>query len=412
MYRQSDLSFTFQPLASKVGFEVVSFTLDEAVSQPFQLNLELVSYEDNVDFGHVLDKPALFTLWAGTRPLRYVHGVVSTFTQGETGFCRTRYRAVVEPLLARANLRSNWRIFQQKTVVQILETMLKRQGINWYAFKSIDTHQPREFCVQAGETDLAFIARLAAEEGFVYHFEHTPKQHKLIFTDRLLSLGQISRGAIKANDDEDEGYFDDDDPGPDTVLYHANSGGDQARPCLRQLHYSEQVRTARQVQRDYTFTHPGYRLEQREAASGVVHHAMDYERFDYPGRYKREAVGKPFTATRLTSMRHDANIANVQGDDVRLQPGLSFTLTGHPRDDFNVHWRTASVRHEGARSPACKKRLWALCKAPAIRCTPCWCRVGANGGRPRRRNHTLTAHTWPQWSGHTGRRSTATSGAG
>ncbi|MEE1904841.1 type VI secretion system tip protein TssI/VgrG [Pseudomonas inefficax] len=347
MPSQSDLRFTFQPLAGQLDFEVVSFELDEMISSPFQLKLELISFEDEVDFGQLLDKPVLFTIWRGERPLRYVHGLVSSFSQGETGFYRTRYHAVVEPVLARAGLRSNWRIFQQKTVPQILELMLKRQGIARFEIKSMGEHQVREFCVQAGETDLDFIARLAGEEGFVYRFEHTPKHHQLVITDRLLALGQISRSALKA-DDEDDDFFDEDDIGPDQVLYRANSGGDQARPCLRRLRYSEQVRTARQVQRDYTFTNPQYRQEHRAGDSSITHQSRDYERFDYPGRYKRDAVGVPFTATRLTALRHDARIAEVEGDDVRLQPGLSFTLIEHPRKDLNAHWRVMRVHHEGS----------------------------------------------------------------
>ncbi|WP_085693309.1 MULTISPECIES: type VI secretion system Vgr family protein [unclassified Pseudomonas] len=347
MPSQSDLRFTFQPLAGQIDFEVVSFELDEMISSPFQLKLELISFEDEVDFGQLLDKPVLFTIWRGERPLRYVHGLVSSFSQGETGFYRTRYRALVEPVLARAGLRSNWRIFQQKTVPQILELMLKRQGIARFEIKSMGEHQVREFCVQAGETDLDFIARLAGEEGFVYRFEHTPKHHLLVITDRLLALGQISRSALEA-DDEDEDFFDEDDIGPDQVLYRANSGGDQARPCLRRLRYSEQVRTARQVQRDYTFTNPQYRQEHRAGDSSITHQSRDYERFDYPGRYKRDAVGVPFTATRLTALRHDARIAEVEGDDVRLQPGLSFTLVEHPRKDLNAHWRVMRVHHEGS----------------------------------------------------------------
>ncbi|GLO38617.1 hypothetical protein PPUN15366_02610 [Pseudomonas putida] len=347
MPSQSDLRFTFQPLAGQIDFEVVSFELDEMISSPFQLKLELISFEDEVDFGQLLDKPVLFTIWRGERPLRYVHGLVSSFSQGETGFCRTRYRALVEPVLARAGLRSNWRIFQHKTVPQILELMLKRQGIARFEIKSMGEHQVREFCVQAGETDLDFIARLAGEEGFVYRFEHTPKHHQLVITDRLLALGQISRSALKA-DDEDEDFFDEDDIGPDQVLYRANSGGDQARPCLRRLRYSEQVRTARQVQRDYTFTNPQYRQEHRAGDSSITHQSRDYERFDYPGRYKRDAVGVPFTATRLTGLRHDARIAEVEGDDVRLQPGLSFTLVEHPRNDLNAHWRVMRVHHQGS----------------------------------------------------------------
>ncbi|MGJ7550853.1 type VI secretion system tip protein TssI/VgrG, partial [Pseudomonas alloputida] len=52
--------------------------------------------------------------------------------------------------------------------------------------------------------------------------------------------------------------------------------------------------------------------------------------------------------TRLTGLRHDARIAEVTGDDVRLQPGLAFTLTGHPRKNLNVLWRVISAHHEGS----------------------------------------------------------------
>ncbi|WP_411384224.1 type VI secretion system Vgr family protein [Pseudomonas sp. L7] len=348
MPSQSDLRYSFQPLAGKAEFEVVSFTLKEGISQPFTLELQLISHENDIDFGQLLDKPVLFTIWEGERPVRYVHGLVSRFSQAESGFYRTYYQALVEPQLARADLRSNWRIFQQKTVPQILELMLKRQGIDQYELRASMDHQVREFCVQAGETDLAFIARLAAEEGFVYRFAHSEKLHKLIITDRLQSLGLISHGAIKP-EDKDEGFFDNEEPvAPDSVLYQASSGGDQPVPCLRRLSYSEQVRTARQVQRDYTFTNPAYRQEHRASGPFLEHQSNEYEYFDYPGRYKRDVVGKPFTENRITALRHDVRLAQVEGDDVRLQPGLSFTLTGHPRDDLNTHWRVKAVTHKGS----------------------------------------------------------------
>jgi len=345
---QPALRYSFQALAADTEFEVVSFTFDEALSQPFQLQLELVSHQDDVDFTRLLDQPALFTLWQGQRPLRYVHGLVSSFSQGETGFCRTRYRARVEPQLARADLRSNWRIFQHKTVPQIVQAMLERQGITDAQIIATVPHAQREFCVQAGETDLAFIARLLAEEGFVYRFAHSATQHALIITDSLVTFGLISHGLIKPADDHVVLDEDAREAGPDQVLYRANSGGEQAEPCLRRLRYSQQVRSVRQVQRDYTFTNPAYRQEHQACASGAAQPSADYERFDYPGRYQRDAVGKPFTETRLNALRHDACIAEVEGDDIRLQAGLSFTLIGHPREDLNAHWRITAVCHQGS----------------------------------------------------------------
>ncbi|MCX7079636.1 MAG: type VI secretion system tip protein TssI/VgrG, partial [Pseudomonas sp.] len=132
-----------------------------------------------------------------------------------------------------------------------------------------------------------------------------------------------------------------------TVLYQATGGGDQPGPALHRFHYIEQVRTSRQVQRDYTFTHPRY--NQQHAADGVNldNQRRDYERYDYPGRYKRDAAGKPFTQTRLTALRSDARMAVVEGDDARLQPGRAFDLIDHPREDLNIRWRTVNITHTG-----------------------------------------------------------------
>ena len=128
MPRQSDLRFTFEPLKGD-PFEVVSFTLEEGLSQPFTLKLELASHNAAIDFNRVLDLAGLFTLWRGDTPVRYVHGLVSLFCQGDTGFRRTRYTAVVEPTLARFDLRSNWRIFQGQTVPDIITSVLAEQKL-------------------------------------------------------------------------------------------------------------------------------------------------------------------------------------------------------------------------------------------------------------------------------------------
>ncbi|MQT72799.1 type VI secretion system Vgr family protein [Pseudomonas helleri] len=329
MPRQSDLRFTFEPLQGD-AFEVVEFKLEEGLSQPFKLTLDLVSHDPAVDFNRVLDLGALFTVWRGETPVRYVHGLVSLFRQGDTGFRRTRYHAVIEPTLARAGLRSNWRMFQYKTVPEIITLVLKGQRITDLEKQVCFDHQTREYCVQAGETDLDFIARLAAEEGLLYTFEHRTDGHTLILTDRVGGLGTI--GTHK------------DCP----VLYQPMGGGDSAEPALHRFSYTEQVRTSRQVQRDYTFTHPRYN-QQHTADGGLAlkNQHKDYERYDYPGRYKRDAAGKPFTKTRLHALRSDARMAELEGDDARLQPGLAFDLSEHPRPDFNDRWRSIALEHTG-----------------------------------------------------------------
>ncbi|WDY56608.1 hypothetical protein [Pseudomonas sp. PSKL.D1] len=53
MPNQSDLRYSLQPLVGKADFEVVSFKLEETLSQPFVLDLVLISYTHEVDFGHL-----------------------------------------------------------------------------------------------------------------------------------------------------------------------------------------------------------------------------------------------------------------------------------------------------------------------------------------------------------------------
>ncbi|WP_313067252.1 type VI secretion system tip protein VgrG [Achromobacter animicus] len=174
---QSDIRFTFA--IGDESFDVVEFTLQEGLSETFLLDVELASANAAVNFGNVLDRTALLTIWRGDLPVRYLHGAVSSFVQRDTGFRRSRYSATVEPRLARLKLSSDWRIFQSLTVPQITEAVLKAHGLTLdYEQRNTTAHQPREYCVQAGDTDYHFVERIMREEGFFYSFRHSAQGHQ------------------------------------------------------------------------------------------------------------------------------------------------------------------------------------------------------------------------------------------
>ncbi|MDH0090943.1 type VI secretion system tip protein VgrG [Achromobacter mucicolens] len=321
---QSDLRFIFT--AGADAFEVVEFRLTEGLSETFSLSVELSCANPAIDFGQVLDRPALLTIWQGGQPVRYVHGLVTSFQQGNTGFRRTRYRAIVEPRLARLRLASDWRMFQTLAVPDIAKVMLKKHAITVeYEQKVTNAHAAREYCVQAGDTDYHFVERIMREEGFFYGFLHNAEGHRLVHCDRLWIFGK--------------------QPGL-PVEYNPMAGGDRPGPALRSFTYSENVRTARQTQRDYNFKNPLYNQQTRREGADLDHQARSYERYDYPGRYKGE-VGEAFTQDRLRGHRGDARQAIVEGDDARLVPGISFDLIGHPRQDMNRGWRPVLIEHHG-----------------------------------------------------------------
>ncbi|WP_175652840.1 type VI secretion system Vgr family protein [Pseudomonas sp. Marseille-P9899] len=324
MPAQSDLRFTFT--AGTDDFEVVEFHLTEGLSETFRLEVDLSSTNPAVDFGQILDRPALLTLWQGGQPVRNVHGSVSSFQQGETGFRRTRYRAIVEPRLARLRLASDWRIFQTLTVPAIATAMLKKHALDLdYEQRITNTHETREYCVQAGDTDYHFVERIMREEGFFYGFLHSAEGHRLVHCDRLWIFGK--------------------QPGL-PVEYNPKPGGDRPGPALHNFTYTENVRSARQTQRDYSFKNPLYNQQTRREATDLEHQAKSYERYDYPGRYKGES-GEAFTRDRLRGLRGDACQVIAEGDDARLVPGIYFDLIGHPREDLNRGWRPIRLEHHG-----------------------------------------------------------------
>lgn len=329
MPTQSDLRFTFDLIGSDARdvFEVVEFELHEALSETFLLAVDLSCANPAVDFGQVLDHSARLTIWRGDTPVRYVHGAVSSFVQGETGFRRTRYSAVVEPRLARLKLSADWRIFQSLSVPQIAEAVLKAHGLTQdYEQRNTTEHQVREYCVQAGDTDYHFVERIMREEGFFYSFRHSAEGHQLVHSDHLFIHGRV---------------------GDEPVQYNPTPGGDQPQPALRRFAYTESVRTARQTQRDYTFHNPRYTHQHSRDGQDLDHQGRRYERYDYPARAKSDDAGRPFAENRLRGHRCDARIALAEGDDPRLQPGISFTLAGHPREDMNRGWRPVSIVHRG-----------------------------------------------------------------
>lgn len=328
----ADWRFTFDlkgaPGEGKVpSFEVVSFELLEGLSRTYVLDIELSSHDHAIDFAAVLDQPALLTVWRGDEPQRYVHGVVSCFEAGDVGHRRARYRARIEPQLARMALSAGWRVHQHKTAPAILAEMAKRAGALHIEQILTKEHLSREYCVQAGEVDLHFFERLCAEEGMYYAITSSATGHQVILSDRMYVQGTADGGA---------------------VIYNATPGGDEAQPCLRSFHYAERVRTAKAVQRDYTFKNPAYNQQHTHAAPKLTHQSTSYEHYAYPGRYKRDEAGKPFTEARLLGLRGDARTARVEGNDPRITPGFAFDLAeAPPQSQGIVGWRVLSMVHTG-----------------------------------------------------------------
>ena len=334
MATQSDYRYTLD-VGEKYPFDVISFKLTEGLSEPFRLELQLSSFDPNISFSALMDQSVTFTFWQGEQPVRYLNGIVTSFGLGKTGFVRTHYQMVVEPALARAAFQSDSRIFQHQNSEKIIRTLLQKNRVEKVSFEPLPSDWEREYCVQYRETDLAFIERLAAEEGWYYYFDHRADSHELRFGHQSIASPILG-----------------------TLTYNAKPAGDRSFACLWRFDYCRKVTTTSQTLRDYTFLNPNYNLEHQhhsqastltdsDTSKSAVNSATVYEKYDYPGRYKKDEQGNPFSLYRLESELALSETANAEGDDMRVVPGYGFTLEGHANSAFNQDWLVVRVEHFG-----------------------------------------------------------------
>ncbi|WP_203301662.1 type VI secretion system Vgr family protein [Marinobacter sediminum] len=333
MPQASGLQFT-----ARVGelppdvFSVVGFALTEALSELFHGRLQLASIDPSIGAEAVLEQPVELMIWQDGEPLRRFTGVVSEFVRGDSGHRRTRYELVIQPPLWRLGLMHNSRMFQKQHPGAIARTLLEERGIVDSVIELKRESVEREYCVQHRESDLAFLERLAAEEGWHYRYQHGAVD------------GSASAGLIVADHHGDA-------PVLAPVAYNASAGGSHRRLSVFKFRYQERVRAASVALKDYTFKNPAYALMHEQSAS-AFNHRDDYQHFDYPGRFKADASGQPFTQARLDALRNDASTARGESNRPDFAPGAKVELTDHDQPTLNRDWLLTAVTHRGQQPQA------------------------------------------------------------
>jgi len=321
--RGSDARFLFQISGVKPELLVMRFDLVEGVSVPYELSVELAC-DDEVKMDDALGKECFLTL-TGDGGDRIVHGVVDRFehlgNRGRFGL----YRARVVPYLRWLSLERDCRIFQNKSVPDIVKEILQDSKLptDRFDFRLQASYSPVEYCVQYRETDLDFVSRLLEEEGIFYFFEHSDKKHLLVFADGTVAYKEIA--------------------GESGVTYNFSQGMAPSEECVYRFAFSRQVRSGKMTRRDYNFEKPGLDLKKEEQAK--VHEKLEV--YDYPGRYVEPDRGKQLSKVRLEESMTYYESAEGESTCVRLVPGLKFSLTDHDHGDYNMEYFLAKLVTRG-----------------------------------------------------------------
>nr|HAT2260205.1 type VI secretion system tip protein VgrG [Citrobacter freundii] len=315
-------------------FAVVNFWLMQNNSVPFVLDVDVASDEFDREAKNLLEKNATLTIWQGPKALRYVKGVVASFGMKENNRWQMLYRFRIQPPLWRSTLRQNFRIFQQQDIRTISATLLDENGVTDWTSSFNTDHPPREFCVQYGESDLAFLSRLWAEEGIFFYDKPAPDSpdQKLTLCDDVAGLSPLK----------------------EAITFNPNTTTEVADECISTFHYEANVRPSSVMSKDYTFKTPGWEGKFNQQGENLNSQFTQYEIYDYPGRFKDEQHGQDFTRYQMDGLRNNAERASGSSNSPKLWPGTRFTLKSHPQKTLNREWQVVSSTLVGQQPQALK----------------------------------------------------------
>ncbi|MDF3865303.1 type VI secretion system tip protein VgrG [Pseudomonas denitrificans (nom. rej.)] len=170
--------------------DVLAFTGEEGLSQPFVYRIEFTSTHRDLPADSFLCKDAIFSLRAPPEPLgipgytppiapplRTLYGTISRFSLLSMSRDESRYEVVFVPRLKLLELARQYRLYQNQSVPEIVEQVLRCNGFEGqdFLFELTREYPQREQVMQYGEDDLVFIQRLTAEVGIWYRFSMNPE---------------------------------------------------------------------------------------------------------------------------------------------------------------------------------------------------------------------------------------------
>ena len=303
-------------------YEVLRYRGTEGFCQLYRFEIELASTLEEVQFDNTVGKAAVLSINTdyGTR---WFHGIISRFElTGET-VGQSYYRAELVPSLWLLTHRYNSRIFQNKTVPEIITDVLTKGGIASDRFRMAAeaTHPPREYCVQYRETDYNFICRLMEEEGIRWYFEQTQNDHTLVMEDTS-TYSPIE--------------------GEASLEYRDPTGLRVEQEHVYRFRLGQSVRPGAVVLNDFNFKNPKLKLEAKSSTGRDA--GLEFS--DYPGEYTEQSVG----GTLATWRAEEFEAARTQGvgssNSPRLVVGRTFDLAQHPSGVDGTYLLT-SITHQG-----------------------------------------------------------------
>jgi type VI secretion system secreted protein VgrG len=322
------------------GWSVSEFALSESLSASYEARLRLVTV-DAQDAGSLLGRACTLVVERDDCR-RYVHGIVSRVQGAPLAGQGMAADVSIVPALHALGQRLDSRIFQDKTIPEVLalvlEPALAPYGRRCESRLRRTTYPRREYLVQYRETDLAFVQRLMGEEGIWFYFEQ-PR-------DSRASQGELM---VMVDSNEDAQLADLGHTGDELPMQRDASGKAQWQSVTR-LELEQMLSPTSVTVREYNWTNPAV-VEARLVPHDAPGDRPSYEPGDLtPLAYEALRFSK-FDTVEQARMRWEYHRSTAvrstgSGNVVGLIPGQKVVVSGQS-SELDGEWIVLSVQAQG-----------------------------------------------------------------
>ncbi len=307
-------------------WNVIRFEVTEAVSQTYHCEVTVCCPHTGNIPSDLMQCPAQLCI-EHVSHRRFIHGMVSAIALEDVTPKHKVFRFTLSPRLYFLGLRSGLRIFQHLTIPEIVTQVLTDAGFKGDDFRlELTEHYPKQdYCTQYHETDLEFLQRIIIEAGLSYWTEHQADHHRLIITDNIDMLPDIS--------------------GNTELPWIARSGANPDQDSIFSFTPIKSIATSGIRSRAFNFKKPTQNLEIKFGESLTEH-------YTYPGDYTDTATGQRQAKLTLAQINQYRMAARGLSSCHRLAAGHRFTLYSYPQQNWNQAYILTRVTLRGEQPQA------------------------------------------------------------
>ena len=327
----TSMKYSFQSQAyPEDTFTVIDFHGTEGLSGYYWFEINLVTQNQDIDMGEVLEHTAVFTIHreGGNVPF---HGILAKMEVRQAYRDYVFYKAVLAPRFWWLTLTHHNQVFLNQSVPDIIKAVLEDGGLTAqdYELRLENDYSTWEYLCQYRESHFDFVSRWMEREGMYYFFEQTDAAEKLVITDTKLAHTAMPLGQ--------------------SIIYSQPSGLETGHldEVVQFLVCSQTTMPQRVLVKDYNYQTPNLDLS-GQADVSPKHGRGEF--YYYGDHFRTPAEGTQLATIRAESILCGKQIFSGVSRIPYLRPGYTFDMTDHFKDGFNQSYLTISLEHRGSQA--------------------------------------------------------------